>query len=227
MSKLKKILCILVAVLMLVALSPPQVHAAPQPCVQTPSSPYWTCTIPLVVGWNLISLPVVPNMTANANSVDLLFNQTGLSLVTSVFTFTYTGKVGSWQFCASKYTAPKWSCVGTLKFMVDGKGYWILTKGPSLVVLKVVGSVIPPGAPPPAYALQAGWNLVGYKAEPDPNTHVDHALDWLHSIDTLYEIHNVWVYNSGTGSWTRTADDPVYPGQAMWLLLSAAATFYP
>jgi hypothetical protein len=164
-------------------------------------------------------------MTANANSVDLLFNQTGLSWVTSVFTFTVTKGVGAWQFCAPKLAAAKWSCVGTLKFMVDGAGYWVLTKGPG-VALKFVGSVIPPASAPPAYALSAGWNLVGYKPQPIPLATVAASV-YLSSLSPNYDPNNVWIYIAVAGIWSRTDAAPLAPGNAMWVLMSTADTLYP
>ena len=202
--------------------------APPQVCLQSGSTGYWTCQVPLGLGWNLISLPIVPNATANVNSVDLLFNQTGLSLVTSVFTYTVVKGVGSWQFCTPKLAVAKWSCIGTLKFMVDGAGYWVLTKGPG-VVLKFVGSVIPPASGPPSYALQAGWNLVGYK--PQPNASEPKSVGtYLSSIAGKYDPNNVWVYDNTIGNWIRASQDGstwLKPGQAMWVLMTAPAILRP
>jgi hypothetical protein len=189
---------------------------------------------PLVQGWNLISLPVVPNSTAitaaqlkypaysvffagPANSINNLFNATGLKHISGVW--AYTGE--TWLYC----TVKSGSCSGTLTTMQDGVGYWVLTTGSS-VVLNFEGWVIQPSSAPPTYTLVQGWNLVGYK--PEPSVTNETLGTYLSSITGHYDPNNVWVYNNDSQSWIRAdASFELQPGQAMWILMTSPATLKP
>jgi hypothetical protein len=246
----KKILCIIAAVTILISLSPVQIQAISKPanCVKTSLSPYWTCQINFVAGWNLISLPLVPVAnTTFPNTVDGIFGSNAqhglLSNVTSVSTYAIVAGKGTWQACAVSKVSP-YKCTGTLKNMVDGQGYWVYVKvaftsntasNANPTYGGLVGSVIPPAASPPAYSLIAGWNLVGYKPQPDPT--VTKTLgQYLSSLNTTgsatnYDQTNVWIYDNVAATWIRS--DPalptiqVPPGVAMWIFMNTADTLYP
>jgi hypothetical protein len=192
-------------------------------------------TITLYQGWNLISLPVVPNSTAitsaqlkypayslffvgAANSVNNMFNKTGLGLITSVY--TYNGK--TWLSC----TVKSGSCVGTLTTMVDGSGYWVFTTS-NTVVLSFGGWITQPASAPPSYALVKGWNLVGFK--PQPTIQTETAAQYLTSISGSYDPNNVWVYDNTSGAWMQGASTTLTPGEAMWILVTSpsGATLTP
>jgi hypothetical protein len=107
--------------------------------------------------------------------------------------------------------------------MTDGNGYWIYMRKPD--TLYVSGTIIAPGSAPPTYSLIAGWNLVGYKPQPDVTTKTVH--DYLSSIDTKYDESNVWVYNNVDGTWSRGVLTTLHPGDAMWIYMNSAATLNP
>jgi hypothetical protein len=249
----KGILCMIVVVTVLLSLSPVQVNAAPPPglaeCTLSSLWPFWICTIKFVQGWNLISLPVVP--VANAtfpNTPDGIFgsdvNQGSLRNVTSIYTYTIVKGKGTWQTCAVRKTGlgalAKYTCTGTLKNMVDGNGYWVSANaGFTLNVATnahptyggLVGAVIPPAAAPHAYSLIAGWNLVGYKPQPDPTKNATIAA-CLSSASPNYDQNNVWIYTPPQGTWDRTSPSTistmeVAPGQAMWVYMNSADVLYP
>lgn len=213
------------------------VNQQQQSCTQTSIPSTYNCPLSFVQGWNLFSLPVVP--TANTtfpNTVDGIFGsnpQFGfMSNVTVVFAYTN----GVWQSCTVRKQGSgantKFTCVGTLKSLVDGKGYWVYTK--SAFTLNnandafptwggLVGSVIPSLTSPPSYQLTAGWNLLGYKPQPDP-TASESVASYLSSIGGSYD--SVWVYSNG--SWVRaTGATSLTPGEAMWILMAAPATLRP
>lgn len=122
----KKILGIIIALIMLTALSP--VYAQPT-CtrVATYGGSFYNCTIEFVVGWNLISLPVVPftgtqfSRTFN-NTVKGIFGSDGLAQGTVVETYAN----GLWRVCAALTAG---TCSGSLRNMVDGNGYWVYASG--------------------------------------------------------------------------------------------------
>jgi hypothetical protein len=189
-------------------------------------------SIQLLAGWNLISLPVAPNSTAitaaqlkytayqdfftgPSNSVNNMFNKTGLAYVTSVY--TYNGK--TWLFC----TVKSGSCGGTLTTMVDGSGYWVFTTS-NTVVLSFGGWIIQPASAPVAYTLVKGWNLVGFK--PQPMVQNEMVGQYLTSISGSYDQNNVWVYAS-TGWIRANSNYMLQPGQAMWILMTAPAALKP
>ena len=198
-----------------------------------PTLPFNT-KVPLVQGWNLISLPVVPNSTAitsaqlkylgyglfftgPANSVNNMFNKTGLASVTSVW--TYNGK--SWLDCI----VSGGSCLGSLTTMVDGSGYWVYTTS-SGVMLSFNGVVVPPLSAPPSYSLVNGWNLVGFK--PQPSVVSETVSTYLSSITGDYAMNSVWIYNNPTGTWSRgSASTMILVGDALWVYMTTPATLRP
>lgn len=169
----------------------------------------------LQAGWNLVSLPLVP-----ANS---LITQLLAGLI------QYNDLVIVWGY--STTPTPTWSSFtppnsGALKNMVDGLGYWVNVKAE--VNMTVAGYVIPPASSPPAYKLTTGWNLVGFKPQPDPTSMSETVSGYLASITGSYETGNVWVYNNADGNWVRMQPtDTLTPGQGMWILMTATATLKP
>jgi DNA-binding beta-propeller fold protein YncE len=167
-------------------------------------------SIPLVEGWNLISLPIVPVSTAIAKVLNDL-------IVGNNFTIVWSYQSGKWS--SASFSNGKVS--GSLTTMQDGFGYWIYMTQPSN--LKVLGYVVPPVSSPPTYSLSAGWNLIGYKPEPDP-TATETVSTYLTSITGSYDSNNVWVYTSG--SWARNPTS-LTPGEGMWILVTSSATLRP
>lgn len=89
------------------------------------------------------------------------------------------------------------------------------------------GYVIQPGATPPSYSLAAGWNLVGFKPQPDPTAPKLIGV-YLASITGSYDVNNVWIYNNDIGTWTRAdAGTTIHPGDAVWILMTSASVLRP
>ena len=113
--------------------------------------------------------------------------------------------------------------------MNDGYGYEVYMR--SADTLYVNGSAIPFGSTPPSYPLVAGWNLVGFKSQPnatEPRT----IGAYLMSIDGSYDHASVWLYNNTRGMWVRADTDPITgtvlrPGDAMWVLMTTPVTLRP
>ena len=170
--------------------------------------------ITLRSGWNLISLPIVPNSTSIAS---LLRAQIASKEVVSVWTYSASSK--SWRvFIPGKPS--------TLTTMIDGNGYWIYMKTSD--TLYVDGYVIQPGSTPPTYQLNASWNLVGFKSEPLVTGET--VGQYLLSISGKYDSHSVWVYDNANPSWVRAGSSYMLePGQAMWILVTSptGATLRP
>jgi len=164
--------------------------------------------IPLNVGWNLVSSPVVPNSNAIKS---ILAPMIAANEVTVVWSYTGTGTTRTWQ----SFTPPS---TGTLTTMVDGNGYWIYMKVPD--ILFVGGTVIPPGGLPPTYSLAPGWNLVGFKPEPTITTMT--VGDYLQSIAGKYDNSTVYLLWNTEGTWIRaSSSDLIWPGEALWIYVTA------
>ena len=232
-----------------------KVNPHQQSCAQTSLPGIYNCPLAFVQGWNLVSLPITPlGNSTFPNTVDGIFGSNltygFMGNVTSVYTYT----AGAWQYCTvakqgsgsymrsrlpiSKPVVSKYICNGTLKNMVDGKGYWVyaevtftLNNANNLAPTwgGLVGSVIVPSSPPPSYSLTVGWNLAGYKPEPDP-TMSETVSTYLSSINGVYNVNSVWIYDNPTGTWVQaTGATMIAPGEAMWIYVTshAGATLRP
>ena len=170
--------------------------------------------VPLVSGWNLISIPVVPANTA-----------IGTVLASQVagrnFTVIWSYQGGRWVDAIMSGG----TLSGTLTTVQDGYGYWIyMTKADNLFV---VGSIFPPPpSTPPSYPVGVGWNLIGFK--PEPTIGSETVSTYLTSLGTNYDPNNVLIYTASSASWTRAA--PSYyltPGTALWIYVYSATTLHP
>jgi hypothetical protein len=166
--------------------------------------------MPLVAGWNLISLPIIP-------ASSLIGKVLAAEVAANDFTIVWSYQNGKW----SSATLSNGKMSGALTTMQDGLGYWIyMTKADTVYV---TGSVIPPASPPPSYSLVQGWNLVGFK--PEPTVTSETVGSYLSSISGSYDQNNVWIYDNTNQSWIR-ADSSymLQPGQALWILVTSPSS---
>jgi len=106
--------------------------------------------IGLYAGWNLISLPLIPD----DSSIDVVLS--GVSEISSVYYWYNDGTSTGWQ----SYVP---GSGGTLTAMEDGKAYFIYMTGAD--TLTITGTAMPaPPATPPIYDVYAGWNFIGFKS---------------------------------------------------------------
>ena len=155
--------------------------------------------IALSAGWNLISLPLIPeNSTIEAVLTDL----DGVEAVWSY-------EAGTWYSYAPDVPSD-------LTEMTDGKGYWIEMSASA--TLTVYGTEMPedPLAPLPAYPVVVGWNLVGFK-----ETYTMRVSDYLAGVSYARVYEYVGGYHS------LSASDLMKPGQGYWIAVTEAGTIYP
>jgi len=175
--------------------------------------PSFVAEIPLVAGWNLISLPVISSTSA----ITTVLAQLPTGEVTVVWSYAGTGSTRSWMYY-------KPGTGGSLTTMVDGNGYWIYVT--SADTLYVPGYVIAPASVPPTYSLVLGWNLVGFKPQPSIANETVH--NYLATISGKYDPNNVWILDNSNGNWIRATDSTwIRPGEAMWVLMVTSATLRP
>ncbi|MCK5320312.1 Ig-like domain-containing protein [Candidatus Parcubacteria bacterium] len=178
--------------------------------------PVTSYDIPLNAGWNLISLPLIPN---SAVIVDVLADENFLS--------TTNDNVNIVKYYNSTEATP-WSSYdpvhgGSLGTMEDGKGYWIFMNIAD--TLTVNGTETAEGGDTPtSYELVEGdWNLVGLKSTTEMIAG-DYIRDYTDK--TLNEKSILWDYKDRDGDGDREySENPFYengnmePGYGYWLLI--------
>jgi len=164
-------------------------------------------SIDLYNGWNLISLPLVPD-DSNVNSV--------LSPINGNYSIV-------WAYDASD-TADHWKKYdpatpfgNDLITMESSNGYWIMMT--SYDTLNISGTM----PEPTDIELWSGWNLLGYNSL-NPQT----ITDALSSIDGNYSI--IWAYNASdsTDYWKKYDSDTPFgndlanmePGKGYWIMMT-------
>ena len=161
-----------------------------------------TADIQLYPGWNLLSLPLIPD----DSSIETVL---GDVIVDSVWAYD---TVQGW-LVYSPPPAPSF-----LDEITDGVGYWIEMTAPDIV--SVTGVTMPePPSVPPSYSVDDGWNLIGFKSM------VEMACqDYLTSIDGQYAI--VWAYRQGVYVPIGGADNLI-PGEGLWIWMLQASIIVP
>jgi len=160
-------------------------------------------------GWNLISLPIVPDDDAIAMVLK--------DILEDVISVWYYHPQEDWQVYRPGGPSDLWK-------MKDGQAYWInMNKKADLTV---VGhqDVAPPGEapppPPPAYNVVKGWNMVGFRSMVEMN-----ADDYLKNTDYVrilgFDRDRGW-FNVGPGKVEK-----LEPGLGYWVAFSEPGTIYP
>jgi len=161
--------------------------------------------ISLDEGWNLVSLPLIPDDSAiEVVLVDILED------VESVW--SYNEVTGLWLSYAP-------GTPSDLTDMVDGDGYWVRTSTTATLTVHGVEMPDPPSLPPD-YDLVAGWNLIGYKAleEMTATAYLGAAL----------AEDSIRIYGFDDGSYFGLPlDSNMEPGLGYWIAMSEAGTIYP
>lgn len=158
--------------------------------------------IELIEGWNLISLPLIPESDAIETVLAGIMDD-----VISVWYYDAAAK--DWQTFTPD--AP-----GDLETIEDGKAYWI--RMDDAATLTVVGVAIAlPGEMPRAYRVEEGWNMVGFQSI----TEMD-AQDYLEGTDL------VRIYRFKNGAWSIVQPEvKLEPGLGYWMAFSEPGTIYP
>ena len=164
--------------------------------------------IGLDVGWNLISLPMLPD-----DSSVLVVLADILGDLESVW--SYNEVTGGWLSFAPGVPSD-------LTEMNAGDGYWL--KMATATTLTVHGLEMPePPATPPTYEVYEGWNLIGFKSLVNKN-----CTDYLAGVAGDY----VRIYDFYDGAYHSVdflAADPgdFVPGRGYWIAMSEGGIIYP
>ncbi len=158
--------------------------------------------IGLDVGWNLISLPLIPD----SPSIEVILSE----IIEDVdVVWSYEG--GEWLSYSSGEPSD-------LTVMVDGKGYWMIMDDAATLTIHGV-ELLPPPFTPPEYDLVVGWNLIGFKETDDMP-----AEDYLGTAADA--CNRIWAYYDGSYKGLELTDD-MEPGKGYWIAMSAEGTIYP
>ena len=171
-----------------------------------------TEVVVLTEGWNLVSLPIIPDESAIA-TVLAGIGPTWQEKVESVWYYdpTFTNASDRWRSYKPGQTNPR------LTKIEDGKAYWINMNAATPLTVAGVAIVLP-GLVPPTYSVRAGWNMVGFKSR-STNTTVDDYLQGTQWVRVL-EFKN--------GNWrSLPEDEKMKPGLGYWVAFSEPGIIYP
>gem|GEM_PF-2139632 len=200
-----------------VASNDPDENPALVPVALQVEPPHISYNITLAAGWNLVSLPVMPDNTDIADVTAGISGNVGI-----VWAYNTTADPDTWLWYAPG------NPLSTLTAIEEGMGYWFSMNGTA--ALEGSGQEIPgQGAPPPAYDVFVGWNLIGFSSTTSMSLE-----SYLASIAGDYSI--VWGYNAAadTDPWLWYAPDissstltTMEPGFGYWLWATADGVIVP
>jgi hypothetical protein len=133
------------------------------------------CTVVLLEGWNLFSIPCI---TDNTSLDYMLSNISGN--YNSIHAYETSDAEDPWK--AYNPDLPSW-VEQDLTTIDEKKGYWINMKDTGII--NISGTLIIPHYVP----LEEGWNLIGYAANSSKS-----ITQGLISLDGSY--NKVWMYNA-------------------------------
>jgi len=170
-------------------------------------------------GWNLISLPLIPNSTDLETVLELMVKaQSFADVVDSVY--YYDASTREW-----KVYIP--GVINEIDSMEDGKGYFIRMKAYDVLIIQGREKPVPP-ATPPVYMLYQGWNLIGFKeiSEMGVSTYFTTVPSEILNSAVIFgwnssnqEYYTVWV--GGTQFST------LKPGEGYWIYVIEQCSIAP
>ncbi len=167
-----------------------------------PWEPVTSFEIELRAGWNLISLPLIPEDSAIATVLAGILDD-----VESVH--HYDAVAGEWLV----YSPP----IGDLTTMVDGKAYWIEMDAAATLV--ITGQQLPdPPAMPPTYQVAFGWNMVGFKSTVEKS-----ANEYLAAMAGKY----ILTYGFDAAWFTLAPANNMVPGLGYWVYFTEGGEIVP
>jgi uncharacterized repeat protein (TIGR02543 family) len=165
--------------------------------------------IPLIPGYNLVSLPLIPDKP------DIAAMMTGLDFI-QVARYVADGNPNpnDW-FLYNPPPAPS-----DLDMMPDGWGYWINMSSARVLTFDG-GALAPPPALLPYYDVTIGWNLIGFTST-IPRT----PEEYLASIDGKYGL----IYGFADGIYFLVGSpghEELQPGGGYWIAMLEPGTIHP
>lgn len=148
--------------------------------------------VELYEGWNLVSLPLIPDSSDSGDILSLILDQ-GASGV--VFSYGYDQYTDAWITNPTE--------------MPDGYGYWLYVLADDVMIVEGI-ETLPAPSLPATYEFTEGWVLAGYKQIRE------HDLDdYLGSLETGSYYGTVFVWDAETPKWDTPTS--LNPGQGFWI----------
>ncbi|MBU0777771.1 right-handed parallel beta-helix repeat-containing protein [Patescibacteria group bacterium] len=151
--------------------------------------------VELYEGWNLVSLPLIPDSSATGDILSLILDQ-GASGV--VFSYGYDQYTDTWITNPTE--------------MPDGYGYWLYAKDYDVMIVE--GIQTPPAPSLPAtYEFTKGWVLAGYK-----QIAAHEVNEYLGSLEAGSYFGTVYAWNAEIPNWyTFSGEQELSPGMGFWI----------
>jgi spore germination protein YaaH len=158
-------------------------------------------SIPMVAGWNLVSLPLVTSYPDVASALASISGKW-----TAVKAYDSTDQADPWT------TNRPGSTVNDLDMLERNRGFWIQTT--QACTLNITGIV--PAAT--AITLKAGWNLVGYPSLDESKTIAtalagtgyDRVEGFAAASPYIQALASSYVMKPGEGYWVRVPADTIW-----------------
>jgi len=171
--------------------------------------PDMTYDIPVHLGWNLISVPLVQNDTDILTALDDS-NGDGATIWNAVKYYLNNGTAREWQ--VYRTTLP--SELNSLTDISSTMGLWVYITSVGDAKLTVYGDY----ATSTSISLKAGWNLVGYPAQTSKN--ITSALGGINDVPVegynanstylISQLPGSYMMKPGEGYWVHVASDMVW-----------------
>ncbi|MFC1902645.1 SdrD B-like domain-containing protein [Chloroflexota bacterium] len=141
----------------------------------------------LVSGWNLISIPLIPEST----DVEGIF----AGIINNIETvWSYNGSTGVWHNYNPEALEPE------LSHMNQDDGYWVKVTDPCTVTIRGRKELLPKNI-----TLSSGWNLIGLPFIAEPQI----TSDTLSSV--MNKLYTTWSYDASSGVWHNYNPEALEP----------------
>jgi hypothetical protein len=194
--------------------------------------PLYEVSIPLYVGCNLISSPVVPMMNYNLTENDteyygssygghgipmsLLFNNTDSENVEMIWWYCY----GNWYYYIPATNQTNVNSGLGPAYFTDGLGYWIMCDKPCTLEISGVDMQNAPFTPPTYELPERSWSLMGVTSitgYPNYADYLESTLEGETYTGTTVTVGPIWVWNAQYRFWTRDPSWGLWPTQGFWI----------
>jgi len=164
------------------------------------------CPVELYKGWNLVSLPLIPDSSARGDILSLILDQGASEIVVS---YGYDQYTDTWITNPTE--------------MTDGYGYWLYAKDYDVMIVEGTDKLGPP-SPPATYEFTAGWVLAGYKS-----TTSMEIGEYIESLELGSYFSTVYIWDAETPAWDtiNTVADELFPGQGFWIWMYSDQNLIP
>jgi len=177
--------------------------------------------IDLDAGWNLISLPLIPN----SSDITVVISATTLTsedVSNVVMVRAYDPATGEFPY----HTPATGS--GELTVMEDGVGYWVFMNEADTLTITGRQWPTPPMELPSSYDVVMGWNLIGFlsiEEMPDYAVEGEVEVGYLANIAGTYPV--LWSYDAFAGAYSNVKNDLMEVGHGFWIWMTEPGTIVP